>query len=641
MLTKTQRQIVEAPLRPSIQVLAGTGCGKTRVWFARIDHILRTTCKENVLALTMGRYSVDHTPIHVLFPQYLTTNRLWVGSLEEFAKSIIENYGHTMGLTESRRLIQSRATCAQIYLHALCHEGYDLERYLEVTEGTTLQARVDYYLNQFSQMKRRGLTDPALNAQEKDPTLYLRFLDYQSALEQANALDADDTLRYATQILVTYPSIAELYHTLYTQIVIDDAHEINSAQYELIKVLASGPDSSLFMAGNPEATLINEGASPHLFQEQFVADFSPKTFQLTQNFRFSKAIMQLTASLGLQSVARHRMAYQGHVQCTAYDDVETQAHGVVASIESLLMLQAHDDIEDKITLSSMAIIGQNRFEFTPLIALLNEKGLSYVWQDLGQAHRPVNRFAQVLDHAITLKVNPHNTFAYRSLVDLLALPLATLAKPVSLSELATQLTERHEAEDTRLAYLLNAFEWLSEAFPDIENLSTDVAHHVRVEVGDRTHLTNEQLYDLDLTLKSLQELKQLWVHYRANDSALNLEKFQTACRMRLGLTQAPRDAITLCTADTMHGIEKDIVFVVGLNEGIFPMGRSDTPAALKSLQRTALTAFTRAKRWLYLSYPKIRHFQSGDEVSLAPSAVICDKSVSGGQSGLKRFRGIG
>ena len=139
-LSNAQRQIVEAPLDIAIQVLASAGSGKTRVLTERIRHILQTTKKEGVIALTFTNKAADEMSARLADSEQ-AEERVWIATIHSIAQRILEKYGHTVGLPAELHIYDRDKDRMEVFMQSLREDGIDIDDYLNISDSKELKSR--------------------------------------------------------------------------------------------------------------------------------------------------------------------------------------------------------------------------------------------------------------------------------------------------------------------------------------------------------------------------------------------------------------------------------------------------------------------------------------------------------------------
>ncbi|HLD44257.1 MAG TPA: 3'-5' exonuclease, partial [bacterium] len=141
-------------------------------------------------------------------------------------------------------------------------------------------------------------------------------------------------------------------------------------------------------------------------------------------------------------------------------------------------------------------------------------------------------------------------------------------------------------------------------------------------------IDDETKLELDRSLDELLEFSDRWTRFRQLGLGNTLGTFRNATALGKLNPDVSEGGLTLSTVHTMKGLEKDIVFLMGFCEGTFPDYRANTTPKMNEERNTAFVAITRARRWLYVSYPQSRMMPWGSQRSQQPSRFISEMGLA-------------
>ncbi len=624
-LSQAQEKVVKAEIGGAIQVLASAGSGKTRVLTERVRHLISSSKKGSVIALTFTNKAAEEMRERLLDADDID-ERAWISTIHSVAQRIIEQYGHTIGLPSELHIYERDADRMEVFVQSLREEGVNIDEYLDVTDTKQKRERqriMQNYMNIFSTIKRELFVRE--DVEEKYPNgarTWKIYQDYQNALLAGGGIDYDDILIKAHQILLTQDWVANIYRAKYKHLCVDEAQDLNRAQYELIKAFCGDSIKSILMVGDPHQMIYGfNGSSSEFLCKEFLEDFSPLTFDLKENYRSSKAVISAANKLKPNSQSELEAALQGRVIIEALDDEYIEAHWVRSKINYLVDLKTHPEIEGDITLDRMVVIARNRFVFPALEEELKENSIPYALKKSERHEEPSSLFGKVLDYSIRVKLNPKSWVDGKKLCALLKV---SPPKEWGKEGLLTSWSAAIKGSELKFVHLqsdlLEAVDNLDADSPNIRKFVRDFESQLK-ELAT-TAQSDSDKSEIERSLSELMDFKQRWTRFKQKGLGDSLQAFRNA--MALGqLSDDPvGGGLTLSTVHTMKGLEKDIVFIIGMCEGVFPDYRAKTEDDINEERNSAFVAVTRAKRWLYISYPKRRTMPWGDVRVQSPSRFI-------------------
>lgn len=634
-LSQSQSEIVSTPFDKPIQVLASAGSGKTRVLTERVRYILNATKKDGVIALTFTNKAAEEMQTR-LADCDSAEDRAWIATIHAVAQRILEKYGHTIGLPSELHIYERDKDRMEVFLQSLRDDGVDIDDYLNISDVKEQKSREQHlkrYMDGFSSIKRELLTDQDDIEQRfpDNPELWKVFKDYEQALLNSGGIDYDDILVYAHRILLEHEWIAKIYRAKYKHICVDEAQDLNKAQYEFIRALCGESIKSILMVGDPNQMIYGfNGSSTDYLCKNFVSDFNPVKFSLKENFRSTKAVVRIANKLRPNSQNEYEFAFKGHKKILTLNDETAEAKWVISAIEQFLKMKSHEEIEGEITLDKMVVIARNRFVFKTLEQELNSSGIKFTLRKGERGFDPVSLFGKTLDYAIRIKLNPRGWVDGKKLCALLDLDIpAQWGENDLLNRWAKHLENAPLNHANLYSKLLDAVGDLDAVNPNIRKLVRDFEEELKFLANSLSQeiATSEVISGAEELKRSLDELHQFracWTLFKIKGLGDSLVAFRNAMALGQLTSESIDSGLTLSTVHTMKGLEKDIVFLIGMCEGVFPDYRAKTKKEIEEERNNAFVAVTRAKRWVFISYPRQRVMPWGDSRSQQQSRFITE-----------------
>lgn len=617
-LSDAQEAIVKTSVAQAIQVLASAGSGKTRVLTERVRYILNNTKKDGVIALTFTNKAAEEMQ-NRLSDSDDADDRIWVATIHSVAQRILEQYGHTIGLPSELHIYERDKDRMEVFLQSLRDDGVDIDDYLcidDTKEKRTRERNLQRYMDGFSLIKRELLSENDVTQRYSDsPSLWKVYQDYQNALLNSGGIDYDDILVYAHRLLLTHDWIANIYRAKYKHICVDEAQDLNKVQYEFIRALCGDVIKSVMMVGDPNQMIYGfNGSSEDYLCQQFVQDFCPELCELKENYRSTKEVIRVANKLKPDSQHEHEFALKGLVEIAALSDEGTEAEWIIEKINRILVLKKHNDIEGEITLSSMVVIARNRFVFSILEKALGEHNIPYSLRKGERRAEPTSLFGKVLDYAIRVKLNPKDWVDGKKLCALLNIaPPPAWNNPDILKKWSEQAAISKVVFPDLQAKLLVAVNELDVSEPNIRKLTQDFEKELKALAAEMDSTKHEKhKLELERSIKELKDFKSSWTRFKQKGLGDSLQAFRNALALGQLWEDTVLEGLTLSTVHTMKGLEKDIVFIMGMCEGVFPDYRANSFNEISEERNNAFVAVTRAKRWLYITYPQQRMMPWGD-----------------------------
>jgi DNA helicase-2/ATP-dependent DNA helicase PcrA len=615
-LTPSQEKIVTSDAE-AIQVLAGAGSGKTHVLTERVRFLLEREKKSHVLALTFTNKAAEEMETRLTNTIKDIHSRAFIGTIHSFCSKIISRRGQLIGYADMPQIFERDTDRRELVVQVIL-ESDSLSRKFQQRDTKEQNQFIQNILFRIGMYKKnlRGLY-----GENKNDNLFFLFQEYNSLLASQNAIDYDDVIVLAHKILTDHPQIAELYRKQYRYILIDEAQDLNFAQYELIKALCGTEHKRVMMVGDPNQAIYGfNGSDKKYMVELFADDFAPVTkLLLNENFRSSTAILKAANCLIANgSKVKINCPLEGLFEIKEFSDQKSEAEWIVEQIK-YYMKHGHRDIIGKITENRIAVLSRTKYIFPPLEEVLQENGISYFVKKTSDSSEFESDFIQTFDLGLRLLVNPRDQLHFIQLLNHLNLTEDNIAASKNtFSDKLKILSELIEDKPAKIN-----FEQLKNSWLCIENNINNFKEALNML---QQFLKNETEQNRDLiAIEDIQEYYSLWEGYCRNTSkeARTLSHFRSQIALGIVNNSQSTSGITLGTVHSVKGLGFDIVFLMGMNEGTFPDYRSvNTPNSLAEEQNNAYIALTRAKRLLFITYPKHKQMSWGDNKVQYPSRFI-------------------
>ena len=610
-LTAIQRQVVDHD-DGALLVVAGPGSGKTRVLTERVRRLLADpTLHFRVLALTFTNKAANEMMERLDDVPDVRT-RAFVGTLHSFCMEVLANRGKPIGVdglpnifesSEDRRRVLANAVRSQPRLTNLLKDAGDMKEQ---------QRCLGRWLARISELKNLLL----LPSMVEDVDERLLYESYDAELRASAALDYDDLLLLAYRLFGERPKVADFYRRQYKYICIDEAQDLNEAQYRLLTSLCGTEFRNVMMVGDPkQAIYVFNGADPK-YLDMFERDFGAEKITLSENFRSSRTVVAAACRLDSSYSVEGQLPVTGVVELIPCDDEPSEARAVIARIETLIS-EGHPDVEGDISLGGCAVLGRSRYVFSSLEEELVSRNISFYKKLSSAPYQSESDVMEQFELCLRLLANPRDRLHLEILIKSWGIESGergfdeSQAEPLSLLELLGKLSKRGCAPTVLQA--VKAIQWTGTDFKFLGGLS-------KIEEFAKTLPDDERA----LVLQDVREWKKYWDYYIRSEAGGQHTITSFLGQVALGTTQQPKeDGLALLTVHSAKGMEFDVVFVIGMTEGTFPDYRAKG-AALDEECRSAFVAVTRSKRLLYLSYPKIRIMPWGDAKVQRPSRYLSE-----------------
>ena len=616
-LNEAQRHAVAAPTG-NILVLAGAGSGKTRVLVHRIAWYIQTgqAAPHGILAVTFTNKAAGEMRSRIESLLQRPIGGMWVGTFHGIAHRLLRAHWQEAGLPQSFQILDS-----EDQLRTLRR----VIRGMELDEARFPPRAAQWFINA---RKDEGLRPQHLD-QRDDPELMQMIRIYQVYEEtcgQAGLVDFAELLLRAHELFRDHPTLLSHYQARFRHLLVDEFQDTNALQYAWLRLLA-GTGGALFAVGDDDQSIYSFRGARMENMQRFQRDFPDTTlFRLEQNYRSTGAILraanaliahnagrlgkELWTSAGEGERLRLYAAYNEHDEARFVVDRIAAAHGEGGRYDDCAVLyrvSAQSRVLEETLMQSAIpyrVYGGMRFyeraEIKDALAYLR---LAVYDNDDASFERIVN--------------TPPRGIGERSVEHLRA---RARADRCSLWQAAVT-TMRDKLLASRslgsLDQFLRLIHGIGEGItgmPLHEALdgtikASGLIGHYRKEPGERGESRIENLEELVNAAREFQVIPEL------HGDLSPLQAFLAHAALESGDTQADAfaDGVQLMTLHSAKGLEFANVFLVGVEEGLFPhQHSSQDPGQLEEERRLCYVGITRTQRCLWLSYAQHRRLHGSD-----------------------------
>lgn len=593
-----------------VLILAGPGSGKTRVLTYKIAYLLSLGVKPGeILALTFTNKAANEMKERAINLVGDVAKNVMIGTFHSAFAKILRQEAGKLGYTKSFTIYDQDDSLSLI--KSLIKELNFSEDSLS---PSLIQAKISNIKN--------ALIKPDLFLAEADNQFDLKvaqiYKAYQNVLFQRNAMDFDDLLVKAIELFESYPKVLEKYQTRFKYILVDEYQDTNRVQYILLKML-SAKHRNLCVIGDDAQSIYSWRGAEIKNILDFKTDFPDcKIFKLEQNYRSTKKILRAADSV-----------IKNNTEKILKNLWTENSEG-----EPIVIIECKDDRDEaeKVVRFIREEIRKNKYNLRDFVILYRTNAQSRLFEDAlrreGFPYTIVGGVAfykrkEVKDLLAYLKVivNPKDdeslfrivNFPNRGIGDATVERIKAFAgaKGLSLFEamcrayLIPGLTERNRNNILKFCALI-------QKYIDLKNKISagELARALVDDIGLIRFYKQEGTPEAQQRIENIEELLSAITEFsNENPDDGGLEKFleEISLISDIDTWENKRDAVTLMTLHSAKGLEFPVVFISGLEEGLFPISSSIyNPKELEEERRLFYVGITRAMKKLYLSYARER-----------------------------------
>ena len=656
-LNEEQRKAVQCTAGPSL-VIAGAGSGKTRVLTYRVAHLLNMGVDSfNILALTFTNKAAREMKSRIIdLVGSSDAQNVWMGTFHSIFARVLRIDGHYLGYPNNftiydtedskrviRSLIKDNNLDDKVYA-----PGYILHR-ISAAKTSLISAK-EY--NESPELRE-------YDSSSGKPFTGQLYTQYQSRLVRASAMDFDDLLFNMNILLRDFPDVLYKYQQKFKFILVDEYQDTNYAQYLIVKKLAANNENICVVGDDAQSIYAFRGANIQNILN-FKSDYPDlQIFKLEQNYRSTKTIVAAANSL----IANNKQQIYKEIW-TENDEGQkiTLIHSSTDSEESNLVAQSifENKMNNQLANTAFAILYRTNAQSRSIEDALRRMNIPCRIYG-GQSFYQRKEIKDLLAY-FRLVVNPNDEDALLRVINYPARGIGktTVEKLIVASDeykksiyeileepamYPVQLTDGTLYKLTSFITMIRSFSVLLKTKP-----AFDLAKHIATSSGllkemyeDKTPEGVSRFENIEELLNAIKEFTEKVVPSplepgtldipnegstptpNSNDSPKTLDRFMQDIALLTDQDTTDsenQDRVTLMTIHAAKGLEFPFVYVVGMEENLFPSVQSiSSRSDIEEERRLFYVAITRAEQKLTLSYAENR-YRWGNLTSNEPSRFL-------------------
>ena len=604
LLNEEQRKAVET-LNGPLQILAGAGSGKTRVITYRIANLIDNGIfPGEILALTFTNKAAKEMKTRLEGILSGNVNNMWIGTF------------HSMCLRILRRDIEKIGYSSNFVIYDSYDQATLIKECMKEANVISDTMKPSYFSSVISNAKDELIT-PDKYEEKYAVDLKTRFASkvyglYQKKLKKNNAVDFDDIIVLTIKLLKENKEVLDYYQNKFRHILVDEYQDSNHAQYILINLLAQ-KHRNLCVVGDDDQSIYGwRGADIRNILE-FEKDYSDaQIIKLERNYRSTETILDAANAVIAKNTGRKNKKLWTDKSSDVkieikknYSDKDEAVY-VTQEINRLSAL-------NKYNFSDIAILYRTNVQSRLIEENLLKKNLPYnIYGGLKFYDRK-----EIKDILAYLKLisNPSDNIALKRIINVpkRGIGARTVEKledkaGITGESIYSAMIDLENVEfSSKLKNTVRNFVILISSFrsmTEVINIS-DLIIKVIENTNYLSELENEGDIEYQTRFENIQELIAVAQEYGNNNPEKKLEDFLTEISLSTDIDSMDDDenTVTLMTIHSAKGLEFPVVFMVGMEEGVFPISRSlINETQLEEERRLCYVGMTRAEELLYLTY---------------------------------------
>lgn len=596
-LNERQKEAVITTEGP-VLVIAGAGSGKTKVLTTRIAYLIenKKVNSENILAITFTNKAAKEMKDRVSNILKRDVRRMHISTFHSFGVEILREYGYLVNIDKNFTILDSDDSLKVI---KIIIDDMNLNKTISTKH---VKEVISSYKNKLV-LPEEAEKNTYTFEEKQIVDIYEK---YNKKLYNSNSVDFDDLLLIPYLILDKYNAVLEDFQEKYKYILIDEYQDTNDAQYFLVKML-SAKYKNLFVVGDSDQSIYSFRGAHYKNILNFTKDFpNAKVIKLEQNYRSTNNILSIANNVIKNNIERsHKDLWSSlgdgeKVKFNQLNTEEDEVNYVISEIKKISNQYDYDDIAIIYRTNAQSRLFEQLFinnvipfKLVGSFGFFNKKEI-----------KDLIAYLKLID-------NPKDDISFLRIVNYPTRGIGNktienLQRKANLSNLS--LYESIEEDDKKLILFKNLIEEIKDNYENISLKS------LVEKICEKTNLLETIKKDNDLESSIREENIKEFITYvdnyeKENNSSLrefleNLILFSD----RENNNENEEKKVNLMTVHAVKGLEFKVVFVVGLEESLFPYQLSlENVQDIEEERRLYYVAVTRAKEKLYLLSAKRRY----------------------------------
>ena len=623
-LNSTQKSAVEAVDGP-VLIFAGAGSGKTKVLTHKLFYLVDEGIfdPEEILAVTFTNKAAKEMKDRVMKLLKRSELPLSIGTFHSICARILREDIQVLGFSKHFAIYDVKD---QIDLLKVLFEDNDISK----TLITPNQLR-----NQISLLKNKIISPDIVERKARtilEKTISKIYAQYQKALKLNDALDFDDLLNFPLEIFKKKPSILNKYQKRWKYILVDEYQDTNRAQFQFLTKLALAHQNICVVGDDDQSIYGWRGAEVSNILDFEKTFSSCRVFTLEKNYRSTQQILNAATAVVMNNDRRENknlIAANGSGEALGLIetiDEQEEASAIISSIEKEIKL-------NKRNFNNFSVLYRTNAQSRALEESFIRQGIPY--NIVGSVRFYERKEVKNVLAYLRLVVNLKDTISLRRIINFPARGIGakTIDKCVQQAEKDKiefiDVLKKPNKMDIRgkQANALHEFYNTIKKYHDLsEKLSaSELASSLVEEIGILSHLKGSPEPDAKDRFDNVAELLTSIEEFSLREPKASLSRFLEDVSLQTDIDHwnDSDNRVTMMTVHSSKGLEFPVVFIAGMDDGLFPLSRSiEDKKELEEERRLFYVALTRAEERVYILYATNRRRMGAETVNGLPSRFI-------------------
>ncbi len=588
-------------------VIAGAGSGKTKVLTHKIAYLIqeKNVLPWNILAITFTNKAANEMKERITGLVGETAKDIWMGTFHSICVRILRKHIEQIGY-DSSFIIFDTSDQKSLIKKCLKELQIDDKQFSE----KSVQAEISNAKNEMLEPEQYAFKAHGDFRREKIATVYEL---YQKRLKENNAIDFDDIINFTIKIFNEKPEIANYYSSKFRYILVDEYQDTNKSQFTLVKMLAEVHQNITVVGDNDQGIYSFRGADISNILN-FEKDFkNTKIIKLEQNYRCTGNILKAANAI----IKNNETKYEKKLWTQNDEGTLPKVYSADNEYdEASFIVDQISRLKENYKYSDFAVLYRMNTQSRAIEDILRREAIPYKMVG-GLKFYERKEIKDIISY-LRLAQNPSDNL---SLIRVINEPKRGIGK-TSLDQVE-QMANHHETsmyeiiKDANL-YGLNRVYLKSRDFIDLiedarnkkDTMSvSELIQYMLKKSGYIKALEDEKTIEAENRIENLEEFLTVAIEFEKEEAENTLQDFLEGMTLSSDIdnVEETEDSVTLMTLHSAKGLEFPVVFLVGMEEGIFPGYRAiGEPEAIEEERRLCYVGVTRAREKLFLTCSKMR-----------------------------------
>ena len=607
----------------AVLVFAVAGSGKTRILTNRIAYILekKLATPDQILALTFTNKAAKEMKERIRNLVNFSGN-IWISTFHSLCANILRSFidridGYTKNFT-----IYDESDSNQIYKKVFSELGI---------ENECIKKTIKYHISIAKNLyKSPSEYNKILLGDNLAEETYKTYNLYNKYLKEANALDFDDLMYMTCELFKKFPEVREHFQNQYKYILVDEYQDTNRIQYLLIRILAQ-KNKNIFVVGDDDQGIYSWRGADIRNILDFEKDFgNAKIYYLEQNYRSTKKIID-AANVIIQKNTSRKLKTSWTDNCEG------------APIEKYSALDERDECNYVVSCINNLINNYN-YKYSDFAILMRINALSRRFEEAlrsyaipykiygGMSFYQRKEIKDIIAY-LNIMINPYDEVSILRIINVPKRNIGDktintikdfcLSNSITISEYIFNIDAYSDVLNSTAENKIRDFSLLIKKLKSNQknyNLGDFIKYCIK-ETGIASMYDKNNEEDA-VRLMNIDEFINSSIEYSKLNFTNNLSEFLQSIALINDMEEKDKlsdneDSVILSTVHSVKGLEFKVVFIIGVEENIFPLGRAKNSKEEEEEERRLMyVAITRAKERLYITRAQNRYLYGRNQISL-------------------------